>query len=255
MSEADAVITQEPAATPEQVAPAPEATEHQASENQTPAAKTLTQDEVNAIVQKEKAKAEAKAERRFLRALERVIPRQQQEQPAKETAPGRPARDQFASQEAYEDALVDWRIEQRDAQSREERAYEQQRTLVDRTEKLYAQAAKLDGFDRHEFDALPLTQAISSAVIESDVAAQLMAAMTQDPEEVQRIANLPPARQAAEIGKWEARLEAAPPPPKPSKLPAPIAPVGTNKGASDKDPSEMSQSEFNKWRKSQIAKR
>jgi len=246
-----------PAATPEPVAPAPGTTETQKGEVNTQAEeKSFTQAELNEIIQKEKAKAESKAERRALKAyketLERLIPQRQATEAASTV---RPERAKFSTDEEWVEAVADWKIAERDKSGRAERAQEQQRTMVDRTEALYAQAQKLPAFDRAAFDDLPLTQVIASAVIESDIAPRLMTFMAENPEEVARIAKLSPARQAAELGRMEAKILSAPPPAQVSKAPAPIEPIGTNRAASTKDPSDMSQKEFEKWRKEQIARR
>jgi hypothetical protein len=70
------------------------------------------------------------------------------------------------------------------------------------------------------------------------------------------IAQLPPKTMAREIGRIEARLEAAKATPAPavSKAPPPVAKVEASESV-DKDPSNMSDAEFAKWRKRQIAQR
>ncbi len=189
--------------------------------------KTFTQAELNEIVSKEKAKAEAKAERRVLRTVEKMLPPQgqpQHSQAAPKDAP--PSRDQFANDEAWLDARDEWRDGRRDAKQAQERQQAQASKTTQATEKIYAQAQKIPGFDREEFDALPLTGPMAQTLIESEQAAQLMAYMASNPEDVARIAGMSPARQAAEIGKLEAKL-AAVPTPKPSKAPTPIKPIGS----------------------------
>ena len=251
------VPPQEPAVTPgsaETVPPPVDGTEPQSSE-QTPAEKRLTQAEVDTIVQREKAKAEAKAERRANKAyrdvLERMVPRQT---PAA-ASEDRPKQEQFTTVDDYIEAVADWKFKQRESEVRQSHQQEQQRTIGAKTEILYAKASEIAGFDRESFDSLPLTATIAAAVTESDIAPRLMAHMASNPDEVQRIAYMSPARQAAEIGRLEAKILAAPPPAKPSKAPAPITPVGGNSGTVDKDPKEMSQKEFNAWRAKQIKQR
>ena len=57
-----------------------------------------------------------------------------------------------------------------------------------------------------------------------------------------------------ELAKLEIKLN-QPPPPKPvSQAPAPITPIAGMSGGS-KNPSEMTDAEFAKWRKEQISKR
>lgn len=211
-------------------------------------AKTFTQEDVDGIVQREKAKAEARAERRALKVyretLERLIPQQVQRQGAEIT---RPKPEDFTTTDAYIEALADWKYSEREKARNEQVTKERNTSLAARSEALYTEAGKVAGFDREAFDALPFTQTIASAVMESDVAPKLMAYMSSNPDEVARIAHLSPARQAAEIGRLEAKLTAEPPAPKPSAAPAPIKPVTATAGG-EKNPSEMTDAEFAAWR-------
>ena len=240
-----------PAATTEPVespAPATESGAGEKEESQVETA-TLTQSQVNEIVRKEKAKAESKAERRALKmyreTLERLVPqRQEQLQDSKD---GRPTQAQFDNVDDYVEAVADWKLDQRDQQVRSQRVQEHQGRVQQKTEGLYVEAEKITGFSREAFDELPLTPAIAAAVTESDVAPKLMAFMANNPNEVERISRLHPARQAAEIGKLELKANVS----KPivSKAPAPIEPIGGSKGGS-KNPADMTDIEYAKWRKS-----
>ena len=219
-------VTDTPAVATETAAAVQTAT--QTTETQTdgeekkPAAeRTFTQSELDSIIQKEKAKAEAKSERRLLRVMEKFQPQQVQRQEVK--ADERPTRAQFADDDGFFDALTDWKLDQRDRGSNQRKAHEATQSLTVKTEKLYAEAAKIQGFDRDDFEALPLTGPIAQAITDSDVAPKLMAFMASNPDEVARIAGLSPARQAAEIGKLEVKLSAAV---KTSKAATPIDPIG-----------------------------
>lgn len=218
--------------------------------------KHFTQDELNAIVQKEKAKAEAKAERRALKAyaekLEAMTPRQQQAEQTRQPD-GKPKLDQYTNVEDYVEAVADWKLEQRDQVGKRTEAESQQKTVFDKTEKIYASAEKLAGFDRDAFDELPLTTSIAQAIIESDIAPKLMAHMAANPEEVDRIAKLSPARQAAEIGKLEVKLSAVKDV-KVSKAPAPIKTVGARGGEVGKSIENMTMAEYAAFEKNRGAR-
>jgi hypothetical protein len=196
------------------------------AEKQTPnEPKTYSEEELAERIERATAKAAAKAERRALReATERLNRAAQfQQQPAQPQGDGRPQRAQFADEEAYFDALTDWKLEQRDGRERQAKQQEQVQKVAQKTERLYAEAEKIPGFDRDDFESLPLTPVIAQAITDSDVAPKLMAHLAQHPEEVSRIGALPPARQAVEIGKLEVKLTTTA---KPPKAPAPIDPVG-----------------------------
>lgn len=238
---------QTPEVTQEQVAQ-PEVDTQATSEESTAEAKTFTQEELNDIVKKEKARAESRAERRVLKALERIAPQQAPQQQFQAPQDTKPARREGESDDAYLDRLTDWKLDQRERATHQQRVQEQQMTLSKKTEGLYAEAAKQPGFDREEFDALPLTPVIAEALVESDQGAKLMAYMSAHPEEVARIASLSPARQAAEIGKLETKVSASP---KTSKAPPPINPVGSRGGGSASDPASMSVAQWAEHMKKQ----
>ena len=234
-----AVVT-EPATTPPETTPAP------VEEVKEAEAKSFTQAELDKIIQSEKAKAEAKAERRAMRAyketLERLIPQPQQPAPQ---ASDRPSQSQYANVDDYVEAMADWKLDQREKESANRQAQDRDKGIVTKTENIYSEAAKLPGFDREAFDDLPLTPAIAAAIIDSDVPAKVMAFMSANPEEVDRIAKLSPARQSAEIGKLEAKLASAP---KVSNAPAPMKPVGARGNVNNSDPAHMTMEEYAAYR-------
>lgn len=244
------VITEDqtPATTPETVETPPVDTQAQ-EDVQTEVAKTvtMTQEEFDAKIKAEKAKAEAKAERRVMKALQNIAP-QPVQQPIQQQVDQPPTRDQYDSEEAYLDAKLDWKLEQRDRETKQVQIREKTQSLATKTENLYKEAAKIEGFDRDDFEQLPLTPVIAQALIDSDEAPKLMAYMASNPEEVERISALSPARQAAELGKLEAKLTSVPA--KTSKAPAPIAPVGGAK-TTTKNIANMSQSEYEAHRMKQ----
>lgn len=190
---------------------------------------TLTEEELKDRIERATAKASAKAERRALRQAHEMLMQSagRQQQPTQQPTDNRPSRDAFASDEQFFEALTDWKLEQRDSRQKASTQAEQTRSMGEKTEKIYAEAEKLSGLDRDDLDEVAgkLTPAIAQALVESDVAPKLLSYMAQHPEDVQRIATLTPARQAAEIGKLETRLANTA---KPPKVSAPIEPIGGN---------------------------
>lgn len=213
------------------------------AEKETPVAKTYTEEEVQDRIERATAKAAAKAERRAFREATERLNRQPEQQHAQQN--DRPSIRQGESQEDFLERLTDWKMDQRERVTQQSKAQEHIKSLETKTESLYAAAEKIPGFDRDEFNELPLTPTIASAITESDVAPKLMAYMATNPDDVKRIAGLSPARQAAEIGKLEARLATS----TPSKAPAPITPIGS-RGSVQTDPERMSLEQYEKWRES-----
>jgi hypothetical protein len=199
-------------------------------ESQAPAEKIYSKDELEEIVRKRIAKTAAKGERLAKEAYREALEAVTRAQPVQRQTSSEPTREQFASDAEWIDAKVDYKLQQRDAAAKAEATKASQQSLTSKTEALYAQAEKVAGFDRESFDELPLTQSIAAALIESDVAPQLMAYMSANHDEVERITKLSDARQAVELGKLEAKLQSAP---KTSKASPPISPVmGARGGAS-----------------------
>lgn len=112
---------------------------------------------------------------------------------------------------------------------------------------------------RHPRDGGPaVTNEMLAAVQDSPMGPQVMYYLAENVEASVAIANLPPLAQAREIGRIEAKLEAAKaPPPKPavSQAPPPVKKVDGDEAQVEKDPSTMSDAEFAKWRRRQIAQR
>jgi hypothetical protein len=187
-----------------------------------PAEKTFTQKELDEILQKRLAKAEARSERRakeaYREALQAVT---QQPRPTSESS--EPTRDQFASDADWIDAKVEHKLQQRERAAALQQQQAAQQTIASKTEDLYAKAEKVPGFDREAFDELPLTKTIASAVLESELGPQLMAHLSANPDDAERISRLSETRQAIELGRIEARLQSAP---KTTKTTPPITPIG-----------------------------
>lgn len=199
---------------------------------------TLTKQELADKLSRVEAKADAKAARREARAYREALERIQAPQQIAQQDDRKPSRAAFnGDDEAYVEAVADWKIDQRDRKAGEEKRADSMRQTVTQTEKIYQEAAKFPTFDREVFDELPLTHMIAKTIVESDLAPQLMAWMTANPDDVDRISKLTDSRQAAEIGKLEARLSVV----KASKeLPAPIKTVGGGGKAANGDFSSMS---------------
>jgi len=87
----------------------------------------------------------------------------------------------------------------------------------------------------------------------ADAGAKLLHHLGTDLDEAARIASLPPLQMARELTRLEIKLGQTQAKPT-SNAPAPLTLVNGTKGGA-KSPSEMTDAEFAKWRKSQIAQR
>lgn len=172
----------------------------------------------------------------------------------------RPVADNFDTYEAFQEALTDWKVEVKLSElERKREAAEQERAQRQVTEtfrtKLAEGASRYGDFNEVAMSpALPITESMVQALADCEYPADIVYYLGQTPHEAFRISRLSPIAQAREIGRIEARFAdnpaknlpaqrkkaATPPPP-------PIKPV---KGEEivEKDPSEMTQAEYERWR-------
>jgi hypothetical protein len=101
-----------------------------------------------------------------------------------------------------------------------------------------------------------MTDQLSDVIMDSPIGPEVALYLAENLEKLEAISQLPQKSQAREIGRIEARLEAAKAAPPPvSKAPAPAPTITATEATTEKDPSAMSDAEFAKWRGRQIAQR
>ena len=196
--------------------------------------------------------AEERAERLFQQNLElqRALTARQEpkepEKPAPETT--EPKIDDYQSYDEYVSALADYKAEQKvrailgeqetkraeaeAAKSREDR----EREFMSRAE---SYKAERPDFETVAFNPLlPVTQEMADVINASENGPQVLYHLGRNMAEAQRISNLPPVMQAAELGRIEARIT-MPQANLNSAAPEPIEPVGGGDGPGvAKHPSE-----------------
>lgn len=199
-------------------ASAPDATAAPEAVATTPeAAKTFTQEELDAIVSKRLAREQRKWEREQVRRAS--------EAKATVTAPVEPPKpDQYESTEAYAEALA----AQKAAALLQQREIErQQAEILDAyTAREEDARNKYDDFEQVVYNAaLPITAVMAQSIQASEVGPDVAYYLGSNPKEADRISRLPPLQQAKEIGKIEVKLADSPPVRKTSSAPEPISPV------------------------------
>ena len=177
------------------------------------AAKSFTQEEVDAIFSKRLAKAQRKWDR-------------EQTQKAKsQPVPTEPLKaDDFADAPSYADALAERKAQEllakRDAEA------ERAATLDAYHDREEEARNKYDDFEQVAYNPkLPVTETMAQTIQATDNGPDVIYYLGSNPKEAERIARLSPLLQAREIGKIEANLGSNPPAKKTSTAPAPIAPV------------------------------
>lgn len=213
LAEVDSAPATAVTATTEATENAPEVAETQNTEQ--PAAKTFTQEELDAAIGKRLAREQRKWER-------------EQQQRAAETqivkaAPTASA-DQFESPEAYAEALAYQKAEELIA--RREAAKQQSQVLESYHEREEEARSKYDDFEQVAYNPkLPITNVMAETIQASDIGPEVAYFLGANPKEAERISRLSPLMQAKEIGKIEVKLADNPPVKKTTSAPAPISPV------------------------------
>ena len=215
--------------------------------------RTFTQKELDEILQKRLAKESRKIERYSRAEAELRLLKEQMQPKAEPVNHGEPKPEQFKDYESYIEAVTDWKVEQKfkgiQARTEQER---QQQAQQSHEEKLRSNisktAAKYDDFeDVVTNPEVPITFAMRDAIGESEIGGDIAYHLGTNVQEAARIASLSPVAQVKAILALEAKLNA------PKKVttdaPAPIVP-NAGKGKVAKDPGQMTDAEYAKWRRS-----
>jgi hypothetical protein len=196
-------------------------------EKESPVPKTFTQAELDAIVAREKAKAERRAYRDALKT--------QSNQPKQE-----PTREAFVSDAAYDRAQVEYLADQRATEKLAEREKERE---VERRHDAFLEKADKAAERYPDFQVvvsnpnLPINDAMAEFISESDAGADLAYYLGKNPMKAAAIAQMSPVKAARELGKLESEL-ASRPKATPSKAPEPIKPVGARASTASAQPSD-----------------
>lgn len=183
---------------------------------ESPAPKTFTQAELDAIVLREKAKAERRA---YREALNKVT-----SQPKPE-----PKREAFVDEEAFSRAQLEHLADQRAEEKLRER--EAQRDAERRQEAFFEKAEK--AAERYpDFQLvvsnpnLPINDAMAEYIADSEMGGDVAYFLGKNPMKAAAIAQMSPIKAAKELSRIEGEL-ASRPKAQPSKAPDPIKPVGS----------------------------
>lgn len=192
-------------------------------------AKTFTQAEVDAIVQKRIAKEERKIERKFAETLR------------EQTTAIPPKRETFGSDEEFSQAEIDHKAEVKarelvQQRERQTQAEKQREVFEERAEKVLDRYADFQVVVGNP--ALRINEAMADFIQDSEQGPDLAYYLGKNPGKAAEIYQLSPMRAARELVRLEAEI-AAKPKATPSKAPDPISPVGARgKASSSSMPSD-----------------
>jgi len=196
-----------------------------------------------------------------------VAPQDKPSEPAKPAAAGKPKLEDFKTLEEYQEALTDWKLDERERLQKEAQARTAQEEAV-RTEQQNWDAKQKAARKAHaDYDDLidtvtipagPGVLAARQAMLEDEHGAELLYHLAKNPKELERIAGLSPASAVLAIGKLSATFDKPPVPengkPRITGAPKPPPPSGrAGKTASD-DPNDPDlQKDFPRWAKARAA--
>ncbi len=223
-----------------------EATEETEGETTEPALLSLTQEELDERIRKATKKAAAIAERKTRQRLQAEQAIQQGEQKVKEIPA--PRRELYASEDDYIDARIAYRDAVMAQQQNVKAEAEFHAAMAEKVEDLLDEASEFPEFDRDSLMSIAFTDAMNEFVLDSAKGAKILAFLSANPEEQERIAKIKsPVRQVAEMSKLEDKLSI-----RPKKDAKPVDPVkGTN--VQQKNLENMSQAEYEAYRRKQGA--
>lgn len=187
-------------------------------------------------------------------------------------APAAPKPADFDSDEAYDAALLEHRIDSGVnkglARTAEEQAAKFNREAQNAVAETYnqrvaaAQAAIPDFVDVVGKSDVVMTPALQEALMDSDKGPELVYHLAKNPAEAERLNGLSDRQMNREIGRLEATLgtttttKAAPTPPaaRTTTAPPPATPGTPASAPANTDPSKMGQTEFESWAKANGSK-
>jgi len=129
-------------------------------------------------------------------------------EPKQAPPPGKPVLENFETLEAYQEALTDWKLDQREAQRAAQSAEQKLQTEWSKSEKA-SRAAHADYDDVVQSVKAPEGPGVIAArqaMLEDEAGAEILYHLAKHPDELRRIAALNPVSAVREIGKLAATL-------------------------------------------------
>ena len=210
-------------------------------------AKTFTQAEVDALIQKRLLKEERRVHRR--------IEAQMREQAQQQTLKTEPKRDDFRDDEAFSEAQIRHLAEKKAAELLEQRQRQEQH---ERTREAFLEKAEKAQERYPDFDMvvanpqLTINEGMFEFIADSEHGPDIAYHLGKNPMKAAQIAQMSPIKAARELSRIEAEI-ASKPKANPSKAPEPISPVGTRgKSAASALPSD--DDDIDTWMKKERAR-
>lgn len=138
-------------------------------------------------------------------------------QPAEE--PGKPRLRDFPTLEAYQEALTDWKLDQRDAARKAEAAQAEAKSAEEKVQAAWQTSEQAARTAHSDYDDIiqsvrapegPGVPAMRQAMLEDDAGGEILYFLATHPDEMKRIAAMQPVSAVKEIGKLAGKLSRTP---------------------------------------------
>ena len=202
-----------------------------------------------------RARRQAEREAEYWRSMaQEKLPKPEEEKPADTSK--KPSRDDFDYEEDYQDALTDWRVEQKLAEARQkEQAEKERKTREEQQQTLAQNIQSINQKGSNEFEDyaetvlenrdLPITDSMVRTISEMENGHRVAYHLGHNPQKAAEIAQKSPYRQALELAKLEAQLNAKPPK-KTTNAPPPTEGVKGKEEGAKAEPKDIDA--WMKWR-------
>jgi len=211
--------------------------------------------------EKKEATRTAEFQQRRAELAEKALKEMQESKPTESAS--KPVLDDYDTYEEHQEALVDWKIDQRalakesqqNMQTKAEQKAETQATVESSAAFLIAEGnAAHPDFTQVAGSISPLvmTNEMVMALAESEQGAEVAYHLGKNPAEAAKLENLNPVQMGRALARLETVLSQKSA--TTTKAPEPIAPSGS-KASVKKDPAKMTDNEFAQWRRNQISQR
>lgn len=180
---------------------------------------------------------------------------------------GKPNPDDFETHAEFNEALMDWKLEQKSKDESQKLHKAKLETEQANRQKTYLERVKAFSETNDDFQevltssASPMTPVMQEAILDSEVGPALVYELAKNPEEAKRIAELPPIAAAREMGRLEVRLSrdasTKTETKQLTKAPKPLEPLGKSSSTASKsiaDPN-ISFAEYEELRRKQMKRR
>lgn len=212
-------------------------------EKQVEPAKTFTQEEVDALVQKRLMKKEREVLRNVQREQAEIAQRARIEQ--------EPRREHFRDDKAYLEAMLEQlaerkateKITQLEKQRAQEKQSEQFLERAEKANEKYPDFQEVAGNPN-----LSINEGMAEFIADSEHGPDVAYYLGKHPSEAAKIAQMSPMRAARELTRIEAEVNSKPPV-KTSSAPAPITPLGTRGSAQ----TSLANADFAEYKKLRMA--